>query len=59
MNTVVFLCILFGTLCNGFYLPGLAPVNYCDKASKAAAESDCKVSIFLLCSLLLYRVKIM
>lgn len=36
----IFLCLF--AACQGFYLPGLAPVNYC---SKKDVVDNCKVSL--------------
>lgn len=45
MKKVVLVFTLFVALCNGFYLPGLAPVNYCDEKSSENPENDCKSKV--------------
>ena len=43
-GVALILAFIFG-LCEGFYLPGLAPVTYCDKPTGA---DHCTVSYFFL-----------
>jgi hypothetical protein len=38
--------LLFLHTTEGFYLPGLAPVSYCEKQDADGVEGDCKVSSF-------------
>ena len=41
MGTVLLLCLAFVNLSSSFYLPGLAPVTYCDSDK----DDKCQVSI--------------
>lgn len=42
----VFAAILLSLIgANAFYLPGLAPVTYCEEESTASDSNDCKVGI--------------
>jgi len=40
MKILILFCVFYSV--KGFYLPGIAPVDYCEKAS---SKENCRVSI--------------
>lgn len=41
LSTLIIIITFLSSICHGFYLPGLAPVNYCRKSE---SNGQCKVS---------------